>query len=206
MVTVQSVTRHPWIPCRSVSFTVSSTALKNAYGIEPSSTSSRNSTPLLTGAGSTRSPTVARKGLGPLPISSTAAPVPTGRSMQIVADVVLPEVDERVLLGELGERHVERALVGAVAGDHYRLERRRGEIVIVGGRPRRADGVADLDVAEPPELADLARGDRGTLHRRAMVEHADRGDLPLAVPTQVQPVSRSQGPREHADVGDLLAG
>ena len=42
MVTVQSVTCQPWRPWRSVSRTVSSTALKNASGIDPSSTSSRN--------------------------------------------------------------------------------------------------------------------------------------------------------------------
>ncbi len=57
--------------------------MKNAYGIEPSSTSSRNSTPPPVGPGSTRSPTVARNGL-PSPISSYAAPVPAGRSTQIV--------------------------------------------------------------------------------------------------------------------------
>ena len=43
MVTVQSVTCQPWSPWRSVSRTVSSTALKNASGIDPSSTSSRKS-------------------------------------------------------------------------------------------------------------------------------------------------------------------
>ena len=42
MVTTQSVTCQPWSPCRSVSRTVSSTAVKNASGIDPSSTSSRN--------------------------------------------------------------------------------------------------------------------------------------------------------------------
>ena len=44
-VTTQSVTCQPCRPCRSVACTVSSTALKNANGIEPSSTSSRNATP-----------------------------------------------------------------------------------------------------------------------------------------------------------------
>ena len=80
-------------------------------------------------------------------MSSTAAPVPTGRSTQIVvvsrnvdldaevvrqrrlddlllhlaverdgdllADVVLAQVDQRVLLGQLGERGVQRAALGA---------------------------------------------------------------------------------------------
>ena len=82
---------------------------------------------------------------------STAAPVPMGRSMQIVVvsrnstsmsksfasvclddlllhlaverdedllpHVVLTEVDQRVLLGELGERDVERAFVGGVGAE-----------------------------------------------------------------------------------------
>ena len=83
MVTVQSVTCQPWSPWPSVSCTVSSTALKNENGIDPSSTSSRKATPPA-GAGSTRSPTVARNGFGSLPMSSNAAPLPTGRSMQMV--------------------------------------------------------------------------------------------------------------------------
>ena len=62
-----------------------STAAKKAGGIEPSSTSRPKSTPLSTGAGSTRSPTVARYGLASAPISSTAAPVPRSRSVQIIA-------------------------------------------------------------------------------------------------------------------------
>lgn len=53
----------------------------NEYGIEPSSTSSRKSDPVPTGAGSTRSPTVARKGLGSWAMISNAAPDPAGRSM-----------------------------------------------------------------------------------------------------------------------------
>ena len=92
---------------------------------------------------------MARNGLGSVPMISTAAPVPAGRSMQIVvvsrkvtvdaelvgqgrlddlllhlaverdgdllADVVLAEVDQRVLLGELVEGDVQRAPVVAVA-------------------------------------------------------------------------------------------
>ncbi len=77
-MTAQSVTCHPRSPWRRVSRTVSSTALMNAYGIEPSSTSSLKSTPEPIGAGSTRSPTVARNGLGGLAMNSTAAPVPDG--------------------------------------------------------------------------------------------------------------------------------
>ena len=86
MVTVQSSTCQPCSPCRKVSRTVSSTAAKNAYGIDPSSTPSRNTTPESGGAGSTRSPTVARNGLGSTFMISTAAPTPFGRSTWIVVD------------------------------------------------------------------------------------------------------------------------
>src|SRR4051812_46691360 len=83
-LTTQSVTCQPRSPCRSVRWTVSSTALMNDNGIDPSSTSSRNRTPEPTAAGSTRSPTVARNGLSPAPMNSAADPVPTGRSTQMV--------------------------------------------------------------------------------------------------------------------------
>lgn len=59
-------------------------AVKNAGGMEPSSTSSRKPTPDPTGAGSTRSPTVARNGLSPTSMTSSDQPEPTTRSTQIV--------------------------------------------------------------------------------------------------------------------------
>jgi oligopeptide transport system ATP-binding protein len=86
MVTTQSRTCQPRNPCSSVSWTVSSTALKNANGIDPSSTPRRKSTPVPTGAGSTRSPTVARNGLGSTAMCSTASPQPVGRSTQMTVE------------------------------------------------------------------------------------------------------------------------
>ena len=86
MVTVQSGISHPCGPCRSVARTDSSTAAKNADGMDPSSTSRPTDTPAPSGAGSTRSPTVARNGLLGMPITSASAPVPTSRSTQIGVD------------------------------------------------------------------------------------------------------------------------
>ena len=63
---------------------MSSTALKNANGIEPSSTASRKSTPESTGAGSTRRPIVARKRFVSVSPISNASPRPSRRSTQIV--------------------------------------------------------------------------------------------------------------------------
>jgi hypothetical protein len=78
-------------------------------------------------------------------------------------DIVQPQVDQRVLLGELGERNVERTSVGGAAGNDDRFQCRRREIVAIRGRSRYADRVADLDISETPELSDLPRGDRRAL-------------------------------------------
>ena len=53
------------------------------------------------------------------------------RDGELLPDVVLPHVDQRVLLGELGERDAERALVAGRAGNDDRLERRRREVVLL---------------------------------------------------------------------------
>ena len=114
-------------------------------GIDASSTSSRNSTPEPTGAGSMRSPTVARErirlrfqdldGLAGADrpfdadrrrlaerdveaevvrqrrLDDLLLHLAVERDEDLLADVVLPDVDQRVLLGELGERDVERTFV-----------------------------------------------------------------------------------------------
>src|SRR5216683_7200376 len=48
------------------------------------------------------------------------------RDGDLPTGVVLPDVDQRVLLGELGERHAEGTVVAATAGNDDRLQRRRG--------------------------------------------------------------------------------
>src|ERR671924_1663700 len=68
IVTTQSMTCQPYSPCCSVLCTVSSVARTNEYGSEPSSISRRNSTPEPSGAGSMRSPTVARYGFDSAPM------------------------------------------------------------------------------------------------------------------------------------------
>ena len=83
-VTTASVTCHPRSPSCSVWWTVSSTAFWNATGSAPRSMPSPNRTPEPAGAGTIRSPTVARKGLAGSPMNSAAVPGPAGRSTQIV--------------------------------------------------------------------------------------------------------------------------
>src|ERR671920_106017 len=94
------------------------------------------------------------------------------RDVQFLAYVVLPQVDQRVLLGELGERHVQRALVGGAARNDGRFQRRRGEIVAIMGLPLFADCVPDPNFPETPDLSDLPRGERRALYGRAALESA----------------------------------
>ena len=226
MVTVQSATCQPCRPWPSVSRTVSSTALKKAYGIDPSSTSSRNPTPEPTGAGSTRSPTVARNGLASLldeldgragadrPLDAQIGRrlaeadveaelvgqrglddlllhLPVQGHGGLLPDLVVPQVDQRVLLGELGECEMQGALVGPVAAARRPFP---GSAVRSSARPsafaRYAEGVADPDVGQAPEPADPARRHLVVPEVRAPVEDADRGDLALSSPSpKVTPVA-----------------
>src|SRR5437660_1258784 len=79
-------------------------------------------------------------------------------------------------------------------------------MVTLRGRARYADRVADLDIGKTPEFSDLSCGDRRTLDGRPAVEDTDRGDLTLVISAESQPIPRSDGSREHPNVGDLLPG
>ena len=116
-----------------------------------------------TGAGSKRSPTVARNGFGLAELFDGRARADQSldadrrrlaeldvdaevgrqrllddlllhlaveREEKLLPDVVLPQVDQRVLLGELRERDVKRALLSGTGWNDGRLERRRGEVVL----------------------------------------------------------------------------
>ena len=122
----------------------------------------------------------------------------------LLADIVLPQVDQRVLLGELGERRVQPPLVGRAARKHG-LQRRRGEVA--RGRSAAARRrVADPDVVQAPELADPPGASDG------LGAAAPRSKTLIAVTlAAVCPVAAPGGRRvhragEHAHVGDLLAG
>src|SRR4030095_13785 len=86
---------------------------------------------------------------------------------ELLAQVVLAQVDQRVLLGQLGEGRVQGALVAGSGGDDHGLQGRWGEMMLGPGGPWEAELVADPDLVESPELADLAGGDRGAGHGRA---------------------------------------
>ena len=128
------------------------------------------------------------------------------RDGELLPRVVLPDVDQRVLLGELRERDAERALVVRRCGERRpspasagRSGARRSS---AARRSRRRSGSRSRPQSFPISPAD----DRRRASARAAVEDADRGHLPLAVLAEPQPVARPHRAREHADVGDLLAG
>ncbi len=120
------------------------------------------------------------------------------------AHFVVAQADQRVLLGESGEREVQGATVGVRPRDDNGLQGRRREdmpkLLL-----RYADRVADPDVYQAAQPADPARRDRLALGVRAMVEDADRGDPALlAGAAEGDPVADAEGAGEHPRVRDLL--
>ena len=127
------------------------------------------------------------------------------RDGELLAAVVLANVDQRVLFGELRERDAElRAVVGPFRGDD-RLQRRRGEVMVRSVGRELADPVADLDLGEAPELGHCSCRDCRTLHRGAVLEDGDRRDLRVEPSAELQPLAHVNRPREHPHVRDLLA-
>ena len=84
---------------------------------------------------------------------------------QFLPDVILAQVDQRVLLGQLRERGVQRRAVGGPGRNDDGLERWRrrsdgaGRSDGAARSARRADQVADPDVGQAPDLRDLASQD-----------------------------------------------
>ena len=101
------------------------------------------------------------------------------RQAQLLPRLVLVQADQRVLVGELGERVVQRAAV-LRPGDHDRFERGRSEVVLAAEPTRLADRIADPDRTETPDLGDLAGDGLGSAGGRAPVEDLDGGDGVLA--------------------------
>ena len=123
----------------------------------------------------------------------------------LVQDLVLLDVDQRVLLGELRQRCAEPRAIVRIACHDDGFQGRRRELRALSRGARFADAVADLDVGETPQLRDPARGDRLALNGRALLEDSDRRHLALETRAEAQPVACADRPREHPHVGDLLA-
>ena len=84
------------------------------------------------------------------------------RDEQFLMHVVNAQIDQRILLGKLGQRCVERAAVGVPLRNDDRFQGRRGEIALLHARARFADRIADTNIAEFPDLADSPGADEPT--------------------------------------------
>ncbi len=78
--------------------------------------------------------------------------------------VVLPDVDQRVLLGEFRERDAKPLSVFGIERLDDRLPASAGELMLHRSPRRSTDAVADLDISEAPDLGDLSGRDRRALH------------------------------------------
>jgi hypothetical protein len=122
------------------------------------------------------------------------------RHEHFFAYVVLAQVDQRVLLGQLGQGRVQGAPLAGPCRNDDGLQARRGEVGRAG-HPRLADRVADPHAGQAPHLGDPARGHVRPAIQAPVVEDRDRRDLVVG---DLGP--GPQRPREEPHVGDLLAG
>src|SRR3712207_5404208 len=81
------------------------------------------------------------------------------------------------------------------------LQRRRREMVPDRVCPLHADRLANLDVRQAPQLANVTCANSAPAHPRAVLEDTDPGDLVLVV----YAIAHMQGTGEHPHVRDLLA-
>src|SRR5205823_2455007 len=112
------------------------------------------------------------------------------RDRDLLASVVLPDVDQRILLGELRQGDAKSCAIVAIAGDDDRLERRRREVMSRRAGFELSDPVAYLDLCEPPQLGDGSYRHRRTLDGGAALEDRDGRHLALAVAAEAHTVAR----------------
>jgi hypothetical protein len=142
MVTATSATRQPYRPCSRVRGTVSSTALKNAYGIDPSSTARPKAIPEPGAPGATRNPTP-RPRLG-------AAPGEHRDAGHLVRPDLLADVQRagehphvRQLLPRRAAVHFEHRAGGRAVHRRVRRRQQRGDPADQLGDPGAGDGRAE---------------------------------------------------------------
>ena len=130
------------------------------------------------------------------------------RDRDLVAVVVLADVDERVLLGELGERRAERALLArAVRAKTTASSAGRGKRA-VASRPAAARRSRRRPGPRPGRGSSPSRRPRATSRRGAPAGAKTRIDVGLRLLASADPdaLARPQRAGEQADVGDALAG
>ena len=127
-------------------------------------------------------------------------PVERHRGQSVVPG---PDVDQRVLVGQLGQRSAQsRALLGPHRG-HRRLQGRRGEVVPSRppGRPKVSPTRTSASPCSRPICPASTRSAR--VHRPV-----SNTSMPATFPTrpagQVEPLPRAYRAVDHPDVSDLL--
>jgi hypothetical protein len=119
--------------------------------------------------------------------------------VQLLPDLIETQTDERVLLGELGERGMQRAAVLRVWHDDG-LERGRREVALVAASASFPDRVADPDPTQPPDLGDFAADGTGSADCRTALEHLDTRHRVVA-----HTVTHAERAAEQPHVGNPLA-
>ena len=128
------------------------------------------------------------------------------RDGDLVPVVVLADVDERILLGELAEGRPQAAGLLGSQREHDGLERRPREARRLGlARGRFADRVADPDRTEAADRRHLPRHEHVAPRRAGGREYLDRRRLRLLPSPDADALARPQRAGEQADVGDALA-
>src|SRR5580698_8294452 len=85
-----------------------------------------------------------------------------------------------------------------------RLHRWRSKLMIRLVGANQADAVTDLDVAQTPDLCDVASRDRRARFVRPAIERLDRSHLVGVALAVDEPITGSHSAREQPYVGDLL--
>jgi hypothetical protein len=111
------------------------------------------------------------------------------------------QVDQRVLLGEQGERCVQGAALRRRGRHDHGFERRRREMARRAARPGSTDRVADADAGQAPQGGDLPGRDLLPAHRPTTLHGGETGDL--AGTGEAVPYADRAGVK--ARVGHLLA-
>ena len=110
---------------------------------------------------------------------------PYRETRDLLADVVLAQVDQRVLLGQLAERGLQRPALARSVRDHDGLQRRRGEVLGRPGRAGRRPGRRSGCPAVPTACRSVPRG------RTRGRTTPPRSNTPMPV-TFCSPASRSR--------------
>ncbi len=125
----------------------------------------------------------------------------------LAPDLATAQVDQRVLLAELGQRGVQPSPVAVLDRPDDGLQGRGREVMLGPGdaRRRRADDVADPDVGQAPDPGDLPGPGDARLRRRPTVVHLEVGHLGRPV-LDGHALAHPELAGEQPQVGDPLAG